>query len=93
MSKEMHNVEIEFIGDIQAGKFDLDRQMEAFCSFRICKKRAFIAAFNSLTERSGDKSNSNLIDSFRQFPINYRPLAVLYPILRERSQWKFHYRH
>jgi len=76
MSREMLAIENEFTRRIQRGDFDIDRQTLASCATRVCKKRSFIDAFNSLTRREGVENE------FLGCSINYRPLAVHYPMLR-----------
>jgi hypothetical protein len=75
IGRELIEFERLFVRKIQEGRFDIDRQTESFCSFRICKKKAFIAAFVS-------HAGNELSQFFKRFPINYRPLAIHYPIVR-----------
>lgn len=78
IGRESNELENRFIRNIQAGKFDIDRQTSALCSYRIPKKKAFITAFSSFT--SGD---------FRKIPINHRPLAIHPPMVRRLNGTQF----
>lgn len=89
-------LENEFIRQIQRGRFDIDRHVESFCCFRMCKKRAFINAFASFTEhdsvsfipdgnvscKGGNGRSSTVVDAFSRLPVNYRPLSVPRPFNR-----------
>jgi hypothetical protein len=77
MNREMLAIENEFTRKIQEGHFDIDRQIQASCAIRNCKKRAFIDAFISHTKRDGVENE------FVGCSINYRPLAVHYPEVKK----------
>ena len=93
IGSRLDDMERLFIQNIQQGSFEIERQTESFCSFRTCKKKAFITAFTSfilryhqmsqeMQWRRQDSGSSVVItvdNAFTKFPINYRPLAVHYP--------------
>jgi len=71
------STESDFIRLIQKGRFDIDRHIESFCSYRLCKKMTFKSAFVGLTPAGRIQAD------VLSLPVSYRPLAVP-PAVRRR---------
>jgi hypothetical protein len=90
--KELFEVEAEFKRRIQEDKFEVDRYVKSFLSFRICKKKAFITAANSFSGQINTNDNSFNNNYPSNLPVNYRPLVVNCPIRKQiGSLMKIHF--